>query len=386
MTPNCSSSTRVALACGGTGGHIFPGLAVAASLVQQGCQVTLLVSTKEVDRLAVQQAPGLQVHALPAVGLARGRAPAFLRGFAQSFLATLKLFRTQRPRACLAMGGFTSAAPLLAAKCLRARTFLHESNTIPGRANRWLSWLVGQAFVGFPAAAEKLHAGKVTVTGTPVRDQFHLRDPGPCRAALGLDPAHPVIAVMGGSQGAAAINQLVLDTLPLLARSAPHWQWIHLAGPADIDTLKKNYRTLGFRALVSPFLQPIELAMGAANAAVSRAGASSMAELAAMRLPAVLIPYPAATDDHQWHNARAFEQTGAARLLEQSRATPPALAELLMDLEHNPQTRQAMQSALACWHSPQAAQQIAMLLLADLHAAAGWDPPCAAPLVPRRCL
>jgi UDP-N-acetylglucosamine--N-acetylmuramyl-(pentapeptide) pyrophosphoryl-undecaprenol N-acetylglucosamine transferase len=184
---------------------------------------------------------------------------------------------------------------MLAAKRAGARTFLHESNTIPGRANRWLARVVHGAFVGFPTAAGRLHNRNVMVTGTPVRLCFQARAAADCRAELGLDQARPVLLVMGGSQGASGINELVLRSLPLLASRAPEWQWFHLTGPGDVERVRQTYSALKLRAVVHPFFAGMEVALGAATVAVSRAGASSLAELAAMRVPAVLVPYPAAT-------------------------------------------------------------------------------------------
>ena len=356
-------SLRIAIACGGTGGHLFPGLAVAEQLRQCGAEVTLLISPKEVDQQALASTSGIRIATLPAVGLTRGRELAFLRGFARSYRAAKAVFRACPPHAALAMGGFTSAPALLAARRLGARVFLHESNSIPGRANRWLSWFVHRAFVGFPDAGLRLHTPKVTVTGTPVRSRFQPRQAGDCRAALGLDPARPLLLVMGGSQGASAINSLVGNTLPLLAGRFPHWQWFHLAGPAEAGAVKRAYAAAGLSCQVHPFFSSMELVLGGATAAVSRAGASSIAELAAMRLPSVLIPYPAAADNHQLHNARALEGTGAARLLEQKAATPESLATLLAGLVENSAARAPMQEALAQWHRPRAAAEIAQCML-----------------------
>src|ERR1700742_2809014 len=150
MNPPAEKKPFIAIACGGTGGHLFPGLAVAEQLKQRGCDITLLISPKEVDQKSVQAAREMRIETLPAVGLVRGSRLAFLRGFAQSYRAARKLFKQNPPDAVLAMGGFTSAPPVLAGKFMGARTFLHESNTIPGRANRWLSRFVQEAFVGFP--------------------------------------------------------------------------------------------------------------------------------------------------------------------------------------------------------------------------------------------
>ena len=366
MTTAHQGSFRFVIACGGTGGHLFPGLAVARELVARGCEVRLLVSPKEVDRAAARTAASIPVSVLPAVGLERGRRWAFVRGFIKSYLAARSLYRAAPPDAALAMGGFTSAPPLLAARRRGARIFLHESNTIPGRANRWLARWVDEAFAGFPETAERLRCRRVTVTGTPVRAEFVAQPAGACRAALGLNPERPTLLIMGGSQGASAINQLVTKLLPGVDGAAQNWQWIHLTGAGDFSWVKRAYAEAGVDAVVVPFLERMEQALGAATATVSRAGASSLAELAAMRVPAVLIPYPAAADNHQFYNARAFAATGAARLLLQADLTPEGLLCALRELVEQASVREPMQQALARWHFPHAARQIAEQMLARL--------------------
>ena len=182
MTKPETKTPFVAIACGGTGGHLFPGLAVAEQLKQHGCNVALLISPKEIDQQAVKSANGMEVFTLPAVGLQNGNYFSFAGSFVKSLFAARKIFRQRRPDAVLAMGGFTSAPPIWVGKDLGAKTFLHESNTIPGRANRILSRFVDGAFVGFPEAAARLKTRKVTTTGTPVRPQFRWGEaPTPAR-------------------------------------------------------------------------------------------------------------------------------------------------------------------------------------------------------------
>jgi len=375
MTSFTGQPLRVAIACGGTGGHLFPGLAVAEQLRPRGCEVTLLVSPKEVDQEAVRTASGLRVVTLPAVGLTPGQRWAFLRGLAQSYRLARNLFRSHPHQAALAMGGFTSAPPLWAARRLGAATFLHESNSIPGRANRWLSWIVDQAFIGFPQAAARLHARKVVVTGTPVRRGFPAARSAESRAALGLDPARPVVLVMGGSQGASGINQLVIEALPSLSKAAPDWQWLHLTGSRDFDRVKQAYAAARVGAVVHPFFAAMDLALSAATVAVSRAGASSLAEIAAVRLPSLLIPYPAATDNHQFHNAQAYQRNGAAVLLEQGKTTPRQFSDQVLCLVRDEPARAKMQAALAQWHAPAAAGQIAEAILAAVSRGLAVTPP-----------
>src|SRR3984957_767790 len=149
MNPRVSNQPFIAIACGGTGGHLFPGLAVAEELKQRGCAVALMISPKDVDQQAVKFAQGMEILTLPAVGLQNRNYLSFALSFWKSWRAAQRIFKSHPPQAVLAMGGFTSAPPILAAKMCGAKTFLHESNTIPGRANRFLAGHVDEAFVGF---------------------------------------------------------------------------------------------------------------------------------------------------------------------------------------------------------------------------------------------
>ena len=376
----------VAIACGGTGGHLFPGMAVAEELLLRNCAVTLLISPKEVDQQAVRTAFGMTVVTLPAVGLTWAQLGGFVRGSWKSFRAARRLFKDRPHQAVLAMGGFTSAPPVLAGKMCGAATFLHDSNTIPGRANRWVARLVDQAFVGFPQAASRLHARAVTVTGTPVRPQFQPGSAESARMALGLDTKRPVLLIVGGSQGARGVNEAVLQALPLLKQTVPEMQYLHLTGPADFEKVRAAYQAEELRANVRPFRTEMELALDAATVAVSRAGASSLAEIAAMQVPAILVPYPIAADNHQFHNARAFVETGAARMLVQKQITPELLVEMMVDLIRDQTRRDDMKRALAKWHKPDVAARIAETIVqrcATVPCRRGSDA-CVTPLVTGR--
>ena len=353
---SATAKPLVAIACGGTGGHLFPGIAVGDELMRRGCEILLLVSEKEIDEQAVKSAYGMRVVALPAVGLQRGQFGKFARGFAKSFVAVRRVFAERPPRAVVGMGGFACAPPILAGKLFRAATFLHESNSIPGKANRMLAPVVDRVFVGFPQASARLHNRNVLVSGTPVRPQFQPTVPEPCRLALGLEPSRPVLLVMGGSQGAGAINKLIFEALPELRRAVPDLQFLHLAGPNDEANARAQYATQKAKAVVHTFLTEMELALGAATLVVSRAGASSLAELAAMQLPAILIPYPTAADNHQFYNAHAFASAGAAVRLDQAEATGEKLAALIVKLL---QDANDMKNRIGQWHAPNAASLIA---------------------------
>ncbi len=366
MMASASAPLHVAIACGGTGGHLFPGLAVAEQLRACGVAVSVLISPKEVDQQAVRAASGVEVVTLPAVAWQRGSRLGFFRGFFQSWRAARRFFRSRNTAAVLAMGGFTAAPPVLAGRGLRCKTFLHESNTIPGKANRWLAPRVDVAFIGFPEASRRLSARAFVVTGTPVRAELRCGDVAASRMELGLNPDRPVVLIMGGSQGASRINNLILETLPHLTGATLDWQWLHLVGMRDVEKVRAAYATSGVTAIVHPFLSQISLALRAADVCVSRAGASSLAELAAVRLPAILIPLPSAADNHQWHNAHAYAESGAAILLEQPAITPERLVKSLRELIGDSIARAAMQTALAKWDHPKAAEMIVGRILQTL--------------------
>ncbi len=366
MNSSTGKKPFIAIACGGTGGHLFPGLAVAEQLRARGCEVALLISPKEVDQQSVKTATGMEIFTLPAVGLQNRNYFSFTKSVWKSFRATQKIFKNRRPQAVLAMGGFTSAPPILAAYFSGVKTFLHESNTVPGRANRLLTHLADAAFVGFPDAAARLKMKAVATTGTPVRPQFspesRIQNPeSTCRTALGLEPNLPTILVVGGSQGASGLNELILSALPLLAEK--NWQWLHLTGANDFEKVKAAYAACGMKAVVKPFLAEMDRALGAATACVSRSGASSLAEMAAMRLPSLLVPLPTSADNHQSFNAVAFVKTGAAKSVEQRKTTPAQVVAILNELVADESVRAKMQAALAEWHTPKAAEQIAEEIL-----------------------
>ncbi len=371
MTSPCSRLT-LSIACGGTGGHLFPGIAVGRELLAEGCRVLLLVSPKEIDQTAIAGLSEFTVATLPAVGLQNRNYTAFLFAFLKAWRVSRRLFKTPalRPDALLAMGGFTAAPPFLAARQSGALTFLHESNSIPGRANRFLTRWARRSFTGFAETNRLLRPSHCLCLGTPVRDSIaRLRvhhDAAAARTALGLHPLHPVLLITGGSQGARGLNRLVLAALTEIARSEPPWQFIHLAGRADLEEVRAAYAPLGNRALVLPFLSEMNLALEAAEVVISRSGASSMAELAALRLPSILVPLPSSQDNHQFHNARSFERAGAALRLDQSQSTSNDLVQALRSLQSPTPARISMREALARLDTPTAAADVAASILQHL--------------------
>ena len=348
---------RVAIACGGTGGHLFPGIAVGDELVARGCEVMLLVSPKEVDQSAVKSAYGMEVESLSMIGLDRNPLKFGYRFF-QSAKFCRKLFLKKRPMVVLAMGGFTSLPPVIVGKTMGAKIFLHEANAVPGRAVKMLSSIADEVFVQFPNSLPGTKGTNVRATGLPVRATMEPMPKSDARTVLGLDNDLPVLLIMGGSQGAEAINKAILDSLPYLAKSLPKIQFIHLTGTTSLEPIKSVYDSLGLRALVRPFLTEMEYALGAADLVISRAGASSLAEFSAMELPAILVPYPSAVDNHQRLNARTFVEMKAARCFHQKQLTPSLLTQQLKELFSQPLKLKEMGESIKHWKAESATENV----------------------------
>ena len=353
-----SSQCKVAIACGGTGGHFFPGVAVAQEVKRRGGQVMLFASRKEVDRESAGALPDAQIEFLPAVALLRGRRLAFAWGEIRSLVLCLKWFLRWKPGVVLVMGGFASVAPAIAGRLLGARVYLHESNSVPGRANRCLAHLCRGIFVGFPAAKEAFRGRKVVVSGTPVRREFRRALRPEVGRRLGLVSGAPVLLVMGGSQGARLLNDLTAKVAPILSGRHPDLQIIHLTGKHDHAPLRALYQRLGLRYFLSEFCPNVSELIQLATAVLSRAGASSLAEYAAVRVPALLIPYPHAVDDHQKKNAIIFAESGAAEWLEERRLRPSDAARVLSRLLYDQEARRRMKEALRAWNAENSASVI----------------------------
>ena len=325
------------IACGGTGGHLFPGLAVAEVLRSRGHEVMLFVSEKEIDSLALSGRTEFRVHKLPSVGLPSPFSPAIL-GFARRFAESLRvcrgIYRKFKPHAILGMGGFTSTAPVLAGKMRGIPTFIHESNAIPGKANRLTARMVRAVLLGFKECAPFFPKARTEVTGTPIRRELQPLDRKLARERLGLREDLLTLLVMGGSQGASGINQVVIKSLPAL-HDAPI-QMIHLSGGRDERLVADNYLREKIPAHVAAFHHSMEEVYSAADFALGRSGAASLAELATFSLPAILIPFPYAAEDHQTKNAEIFTHAGAAIILKESDLTTDLLGHKIREFIDHP--------------------------------------------------
>ena len=354
-----SKKPLVSIACGGTGGHFFPGVAVAHELQQQGARVSLWISSKSVDQKSAMTVPDLEYHQLSAVGYSWRQPWRFLQGMRAAMRTVHNQMKIDRPRAVLAMGGFTAAAPILQGRKLGSLTFLHESNAVAGRANRYLSRWVDEVFVGFDQAKKDFRCKSLVGTGTPVRQQFREAKLEESRSSLGFELDKPLVLILGGSQGAKGVNRLVVEALQRINEI----QVLHLTGEHDLDEVKHAYAERLSPVQVHAFFSDMPRAVGAATLAITRAGASSLAELAAAGVPSIIIPLPSSADQHQLANARAIAAGGGGVIAEEDKTTPEQLANMVSGLMQNVKTIESMAAGMNRLDRPDAAKVIAARIM-----------------------
>ncbi len=324
---------------------------MAEVLRERGHEVLLFISEKEIDTLAAEGRSEFRFEKLPTVALPSPFSPAilaFVRRFNESLSLCRGIFRKFNPQVVLGMGGFTSTAPVIAGRMRGIPTFIHESNAFPGKANRHTARFVRAVLLGFQECAAFFPKARTEFTGTPIRSSLRRLNSKEALAKLGLEPGIPTLLVMGGSQGASGINQTLIKAMPSL-QGLP-LQVIHLSGDRDARLLEDNYRRENIPAFVAAFHHQMEEVYSAADFAIARSGAASLAELATFGLPALLVPYLYAADDHQTRNAEIFVKARAALLLKESELTGELLAQKIRELLNDIPTLRAMSdnaSALA---------------------------------------
>lgn len=356
---------NILIACGGTGGHLFPGVAVAEEFDRLGHKVMLLISEKKVDAQGAEKYGRLAFHKVPAIAKPATFSPRMI-----PFL--FRLWRTVRQcrnlliknqfDAVIGMGGFTSLPPVLAGKKLGLMTYVHDSNALPGKANRLTARWCDKVLLGLEAATSYFSDSEIVVTGTPVRQELDsMPERIDARKAFGMDPHGPAVLVMGGSQGAQSLNSLVVDA----AKAMPGLQFIHITGAYDYERVKEIAGNReGYR--VVNFCDDMATAYAACDVAVCRSGASSMTELAYVAMPSILVPYPHAADNHQTVNAQVFADAGAAVLRSEDELDAGQLVADLTKIVENGEYREAMSKQAASFAVRDAAAQICGVISADL--------------------
>jgi UDP-N-acetylglucosamine--N-acetylmuramyl-(pentapeptide) pyrophosphoryl-undecaprenol N-acetylglucosamine transferase len=349
---------RVIIAGGGTGGHFFPGLAVAQAL-RAGAPSASVLFAGTSRGIEARLAPkyGFPFAALPGSGVAGVGLARRLRGLVSVPLAmvrSLLLLDRFQPQAVVGVGGYASFPVALTSGLLGVPVLLLEQNVTPGLANRVLSLWACAVATAFPQTLRHFR-GKGRLMGNPVRASLAAV---PCETA----PERPFrLLVFGGSRGARAINDAVLAALPELAAFPGGLEIRHQTGTEDLERVSAAYAAAGVPARVEPFIDAMDEAYAWCHAALCRAGATTLAELSAARRPALLVPFPQAAGDHQLHNARGLESLGGALCIEQRDLSTPRLMEALNQLAE-PARRRPMAAALASVARPRAAEEIAALV------------------------
>jgi UDP-N-acetylglucosamine--N-acetylmuramyl-(pentapeptide) pyrophosphoryl-undecaprenol N-acetylglucosamine transferase len=322
---------RVLICCGGTGGHLTPGIALAEELLARGYRPTLLISEKRVDGQLAAKYPHFEFLRLPGAPLAWHPAK-LLRFFNQQLRGLVFAWRQvgrARPAAVVGFGGFTSAAMIVVGAARGVPVALHEANRVPGRAIRWLAPLARRVYVPAGVALGAARRGAKHELGLPVRREIRAVARADACAAFGFDPTLPVVTVLGGSQGATALNQWAQrEAARLAGRGIQLCCVTGGQGEAEVQShAGSNDRAV--RALYLPFCDRMAVLLSATSLAVSRAGAGTIAELVRCRTPSILVPYPHAVDNHQAANAARLHEQEGAWVLPQHEVANRLTAEVL---------------------------------------------------------
>jgi len=334
---------RVLIAAGGTGGHIYPGIAVAQEILRRDPQsVVRFVGTARGLESRLVPGAGFELSFIDISGLKNVSAIARARGLAllpQSLISARRVIREFKPHVVIGAGGYVSGPVLMTAALLRRPTIVMESNALPGWTNRRLARFVDRAAVSFEQSLAYFR-GKAVVTGNPVRREFFELP------AKQRDPKRFDLLIFGGSQGAHAINEAMVAALSELDDLKSVLNITHQTGTADLESVQARYVAAGWgNADVRPYIENIVTGFAAADLVICRAGATTTAELIAAGKAAIMIPFPLAADDHQRKNAEALEQAGAARMILQQTLNGKHLADEIKALVQDPGKIDVMERA-----------------------------------------
>jgi UDP-N-acetylglucosamine--N-acetylmuramyl-(pentapeptide) pyrophosphoryl-undecaprenol N-acetylglucosamine transferase len=354
-------AVRVVIAGGGTGGHLYPGIAVARELLarQPDASISFAGTAKGIEARVIPR-EGFPLDLIRSAGV-KGKSPIDrVRGAVLVPLGLLDGFgivSRRRPDIVIGVGGYSSGPVVLAAALGGVPTMLLEQNAVPGLTNRLLARVVKAAAVTFDST-QTFFGPKAFVSGNPVRPEFFAAAGPNQESALDDQATVTRVLVFGGSQGAHAINVAMVEAAAQLAAGGSHLRLVHQTGERDVEMVRTAYRQAGLQADVEPFLYDMGRQLGSADLIVCRAGATTLAEITAAGRAAILIPLPTATDDHQRRNAEALAAAGAADVLLQNDLTGPVLADRLLALAADPARRRQMSSAAKSLARPDAARVI----------------------------
>jgi UDP-N-acetylglucosamine--N-acetylmuramyl-(pentapeptide) pyrophosphoryl-undecaprenol N-acetylglucosamine transferase len=361
---------KIIIAGGGTGGHLFPGIAVAEEFMRRdgSCRI-IFAGTRHGIEARVIPREGYQIRFLKAEGLV-GRSifrkvKAVLL-FCMSLFQSYKIISGEQPDIVIGVGGYASAGVVFIAHFMGVPAMIMEQNSVPGRANRFLGRFADAIAVTYQESVSYFDRGKIHLTGNPVRRNIRTKAPAEAVSVYRACRTGFNILVFGGSQGSGAINRAVTETLHYLLDLRQNIGFIHQTGEKDLKAMADAYHQLGFKCIVKPFIYSMSEAYAAADMVICRAGATTLSELTVTGKAAVLIPYPYAAANHQESNARKLEDMGAAMVITERQLTGETLAKAIRELYENSGRRAHMQKASIAVGRPYAAEKIvdiAMLLI-----------------------
>jgi UDP-N-acetylglucosamine--N-acetylmuramyl-(pentapeptide) pyrophosphoryl-undecaprenol N-acetylglucosamine transferase len=365
----------VILTGGGTGGHLYPAISIARALVELGCGAPGFIGSRTGLEAEVVPREGFAFHAIASRKVSRVVTPAAALSLASIAWGTVQagmLLRRRRPLAVIGTGGYASAGVVLAAAFQGIPTLIHEQNSIPGRTNRLLARIVRRVAVTFPESTSYFPEGKSVLTGLPIRPEIISGDRRQAEERFGLETDRRTLLVLGGSLGARSLNRAVREALPLWANSG--LQVIHQVGNRNWEEHQAALRSAPAWYHPVAFLTDMGDAYAAADLVLCRAGASTLAELWAVGLPSLLVPYPYAHADHQSANARSAVTAGAATLLPDQELSGPRLVSEVGALFDDPPTRDKMAVASRALGRPDAARELLQVVWEMVGRPAGTMP------------
>jgi UDP-N-acetylglucosamine--N-acetylmuramyl-(pentapeptide) pyrophosphoryl-undecaprenol N-acetylglucosamine transferase len=348
---------RLLIAGGGTGGHVFPGVALAEEVVtRHPDNDVVFVGTARGLEATVVPAAGFPIELIEVTGMkGKGilRILMALLLLPRAFFQSWSILRKWQPDVVVGVGGYASGPVVLMAWLMRIPTSVQEQNAVAGFTNRVLGRFAEAAFTAFPEAGRHFSRRKVYQLGNPIRRK--LMD-NYMRPLVGHDRQR--VLVFGGSQGAHALNMRVIEALPHLAEMRGQLRIIHQTGARDREYVEKGYRAVGFEPDVRDFIDDMSKAYAECDLVVCRAGATTLAELTVCKKPSILVPFPHAADNHQVMNAKSLADAGAAVMIEEKDLTGEMLAREIRSILAHPERRERMARAAGLLGSPQAAKEI----------------------------
>lgn len=370
---------KVIIAGGGTGGHLYPGIAVAEEFLNRGHKTKnriqktdiVFVGTSQGIEARVIPKEGYQIRFLKAEGLV---GKSILKKIRASFAFLFSIFKSHkilmdiRPDIVIGVGGYASVGMILAANLKGIPTMILEQNSVPGVANRFLGKFVDAVAVAYLESMSFFPKDRSYLTGNPIRKQILQKDEKKAYSLFPMETGKFTVFVFGGSAGASSINSAIVEALNYLLDLRQNIQFLHQTGERDYANVKDAYRRLGFKGIVAPFIYQMAEAYTISDIVVCRAGATTLSEITALGKPAILIPYPYAASNHQELNAKKLQDMGAARMILDKEMNGEILADAIRELYINEKTRKEMQKAAAVFGRIDAAEEVVDLAMSLIKA------------------